>query len=153
MNKFGSLCGFVLVVGLLSVLASDADKDAGYNIPGGRFSITEEKELKDLEQKVVTHFKKLSESDNGANLEFVRVKSAEYQVVAGMIWRLVAEINENKALTDCSIEIYEKPWLDFVKLDVECGDEKRKYKYQSGANPDDAINAPKGPTAALTRIG
>lgn len=143
MNKFSFLSGFVLLISLLSIQASDADAEAGYNIPGGKFRITDEKEIKDLEQKVVTHLKKLSETENGPNLEFVRTRSAEYQVVAGMIWRLVAEVNENKAATDCKIEIWEKPWLDFVKMDVECGEDKRKYQYKSREDPDEITTTPK----------
>lgn len=137
---------------LMSVQGSDAvaDQEAGYNIPGGNFRITDAKEIKDLEQKAIAHLKKLSDSENGPNLEFIRTKSAEYQVVAGMIWRLVAEINENKEPVDCSIEIYEKPWLNFAQLDVECGEEKRKYQWKSGESPDDLPTAsPKGPVAGL----
>lgn len=136
MNKFELLCGFLLLISLISVQAGDADKDAGYNIPGGRFRITDEKQINDLKQKAVAHLKKLGDTENGPNLELVCVKSAEYQVVAGMIWRLVAKINENKTPTDCKIEIWEKPWLDFVKLDIECGEEKRKYQWKSREDPD-----------------
>lgn len=131
MNKILFVCGLALLISLSSAQSNDIDKEGGYNIPGGRFRITDQKELDDLQEKVVKHLKTLSESENGPDLEFVRIKSADYQVVAGMLWRLVAEINENNEKTDCNIEIWEKPWLNFAKLDVECGKEKRKYQWKS----------------------
>lgn len=134
---------FVLCLVLFSMLSVEASDDKttteepGYNIPGGRFRITDEKELSDLTKKVTTHLKGLSATKDGPNLEFIRVKSAEYQVVAGYIYHLVAEINENKKPTECKISLWEKPWLDFIKLDVECGEEKRKYQYKPKEDPDD----------------
>lgn len=121
---------------------SDEDDDnstePGYNLPGGKFPITDETELNELVARVKTNLKELGNTENGPNLEFVRVKSAEYRVVTGFIYTIVAEINENKASTDCTINLWEKPWLDFVKLDIECGDEKRKYQWKSREDPDEA---------------
>lgn len=132
---------FITVVAL-SVHASDTDdkddSELGYNIPGGKFRITDETELNDLVDRVKTHLKKLGDTQKGANLKLVRAKSAEYRVATGFIYTLVAEINENDdSKVDCTIELWEKPWLDYVKLDVECGDEKRKYQYKSREDPDD----------------
>lgn len=120
--------------------ATDEDDDnsePGYNLPGGKFPIDDETELNELVARVKTNLKKLGDTENGPNLEFIRIKSAEYRVVTGFIYTLVAEINENKASTDCTINLWEKPWLDFVKLDIECGDEKRKYHWKSREDPDE----------------
>lgn len=133
-------CVLYFTVIVMSVHGNKDDSDdtePGYNLPGGKFKLTDEKELSDLVDRVKTNLKKLGDTENGPNLEFVRVKSAEYRVVTGFIYTLVAEVNENKAATDCTIEIWEKPWLDFVKLDVECGKEKRKYQWKSCEDPDE----------------
>lgn len=135
MHRLLIVCGLTLLISLSSVQANETNdierQRAHSNIAGGSIRITDQAELDDLKEKVVTHLKKLGASENGANLEFVRIKSAEKQVVAGSLWRLVAEINENNAQTDCAIKIWEKPWLNFAKLDVECGKEKRKYQWKS----------------------
>lgn len=132
---------FFISIVVLCVHAIDnnsKDDELGYNIPGGKFRITDENELNELVDRVKTHLKKLGDTQKGANLEFVRVKSAEYRVATGFIYTLVAEINENEATNvDCTINLWEKPWLDFVKLDVECGDEKHKYQWKSREDPDD----------------
>lgn len=113
------------------------DSDDIPPIVGGKLPITDEQELSDLVKRVKTSLKQLGKTENGPNLEFIRVKSAEYRVVAGFIYTLQAEIMENKTKTDCTIEVWEKPWLDFVRLDVECGEEKRKYQWKSRADPDE----------------
>lgn len=33
--------------------------------------------------------------------------------------------------------VWEKPWLDFVRLNLECGEEKRKYQWKSREDPDE----------------
>lgn len=123
----------------------DADiQEAGFNIPGGKFLIDDEDELSDLTEKVTTNLAKISEKKNGTSLEFIRIHSAIYRVVAGFIYELEAEINENKTPVNCTISLWEKPWLDFEKFDVECGDdEKHKYQYLSQPDPDIEINTTK----------
>lgn len=139
MNKLIFVGGFLL---LMSVQASGAD--AGYNIPRDRFPITDEDEINYLKEEAVKQLKQLSESANGVNLELVRVKSADYRswTFTGTIWTLVAEINENKAPTECTIEIWEKTWRDFVKLDAVCGKEKRSYQWKSREDPDKITTKP-----------
>lgn len=105
-------CVLYFIVTMMSVhgsKAAAADDDGDDNddiepIVGGKNPITDEQELSDLVNRVKKNFKQLGETENGPNLEFVRVKSAEYRVVAGFIYTIEAEINENKAKTDCTIE-------------------------------------------------
>lgn len=139
---------FLTVIVIRSVRGSDddidnnqSDSDLGYNLPGGKFPITDEDELNELVDRVKTNLKNLGDTENGPKLEFIRVKSAEYRVATGFIYTLVAEINENNEnKVDCTINLWEKPWLDFVKLDVECGEEKRKYQWRSREDPDEILN-------------
>lgn len=137
-------CVIYFAVAMMSVHGSKVDTDADVDddddiepIVGGKLPVTDEQELSDLVERVKTNLKQLGETKNGPSLEFIRVKSAEYRVVAGFIYTLQAEINENKTKTDCTIEVWEKPWLDFVRLNVECGEEKRKYQWKSREDPDE----------------
>lgn len=134
---------FALCFSLLSfcrVYACDSTSDteaASFNIPGGDFRITDEKEISDLTKKVSENLAKIVENDNARSLEFIKIHSATYQVVTGIIYDLKVEMNENKKPTNCTISLWEKPWLDFIKFDVECGDdEKHKYQYLSKEDPD-----------------
>lgn len=130
---------FVLCLALLSLFGvNGSDEEAGFNIPGGKFRITDENEISDLTGKVTENLKKIGEKENGPSLEFVRVHSAFYQVVAGFKYELEAEIKENKTSVNCTISMWEKPWLDFVKFDVDCGEEEsHQYQYLSSADPDE----------------
>lgn len=145
---------FVLCLALLSVLGVNAGdisndtteetEEAGFNIPGGKFHIDDEDELSDLTEKVTKNLAKISEKENGPSLEFIKVHSAIYRVVAGFIYELEAEINENKTPVNCTISLWEKPWLDFEKFDVDCGDdEKHKYQYLSKSDPDSEMTTAK----------
>lgn len=127
MNKFS----FVLGLALLCIAnAYPADEVAGSNIPGGNIRITDEKKLTELTKNVTDHLIKLGTQENKA-FEFIRVHSALYQVVAGIAYKLLVELKENDLpATNCTISLWEKPWENFVKFNVEC-DEKRKYEYIS----------------------
>lgn len=153
-SKFLVYCCVVyFIVTMMSVHCSiaAADNDDIEPIVGGKNPITDEQELSDLVDRVKKNFKQFGDTENGPNLEFIRLKSAEYRVVAGFIYTLDAEINENEVKTDCTIEVWEKPWLDFVKLDVECGEEKRKYQWKSREDPDELPStAPTLPSTSNT---
>lgn len=130
---------FVLCLALLGVFGVHADDDeAGYNLPGGNFHITDEKEISELTEQVTEHLAKIGANDNSTNLEFVRIHSAIYRIVAGTLYEVNAEIKENDTPVNCTISFWEKPWLDFVKFDVNCGEEEsHKYHYLSRPDPDD----------------
>lgn len=116
---------FALCVVLFAVCEAD-------QIPGGSRPITDEGELNELTETVKTHLTKVGAQENSAQLNFLRVHSATVSVVSGRLYKLIAEINENNTPVNCSISLWDKPWIpEFVKFDVECGEEKRKYGYSS----------------------
>lgn len=102
-------------------------------IKGGKKSVTDQQALDELTKAVGEHLKKLDGQANGGNLELIRLHSATSQTVAGSKFEIVAELNENSSPVNCTIGLWVKPWMDFVKLDVECGEEIRKYAYASHA--------------------
>lgn len=102
-------------------------------LPGGRTPITDETKLISLKDKMVTHLPRLDTGENADPLEIVRIHTATSQVVAGPLYEIFAEMKENKNLVNCTISLWEKPWVeDFIRLTVECGEEKRKYQFASG---------------------
>ncbi|XP_055309719.1 uncharacterized protein LOC129573342 [Sitodiplosis mosellana] len=101
-------------------------------IPGAPRPITDETKLTELRNSVTTHMSKLSGQQNGAQLEFIKIHTATSQTVAGSLYKIIAEINENNQIVNCTVSLWEKPWENFVKLDVECGEEpKRTYGWRS----------------------
>lgn len=128
-NNREKMKSFVLCLSLLGIFGASFAQ-----VPGGKNPITDEARASEIRQLVSTHLKKLDGQANGGNLELVQTHYITSQVVAGVLYDLLAEINENKTPVNCTISLWEKPWMDFVKLDLECGDEKRKYTYAS--HPD-----------------
>lgn len=132
---------FVVGLALLCVFGVNAvEEEADYNIPviGGKIGITDEQKLNDLKNNFTVHLQKLGAQENGS-FELIRLHSATYQVVAGILHEGLVEIKENDRLCNCTISLWEKPWEDFVKLNVECGPEKRKYEYVSGPKTDEPV--------------
>lgn len=103
-------------------------------VPGGKQPATDQVKLGEIRQTLSTHLKKLDGQASGGNLELVQTHFVTSQVVAGVLYDIFAEINENKKPVNCTVSLWEKPWMDFVKLDIECGAENRKYAYAS--HPD-----------------
>lgn len=96
--------------------------------------ISDEQKLADLKQTLSKHLHKLDGQANGGNLTLVTIYSATSQVVAGAAYNLYAELKENEVNVNCSVKLWERLWLDFVKLDLECGAENRKYAYETPLN-------------------
>lgn len=116
---------FVLCLTILCGLA------ASERILGGPQPVTDATELAELRQNVMNHLKNLGAQPNGAHLEFVKFHRATSKVVAGVLYEISAEIKENNQNVNCTLDLWEKSWQDFVKLNIECGEEKRKYEWTS----------------------
>lgn len=100
---------------------------------GSARSISDEQKLNELSKTVSTYLHKLDGQANGGNLQLLHIYSATYQVVSGVLYNLYAEINENNSPVNCTIKFLERALIDFVKLDLECGAEKRSYAYVSSS--------------------
>lgn len=129
MNKLSFILGLALL-GL--AYAYPADEVTSLKVKGGKKPITDVEQLSDLTKEVTTHLQKLGEQEKGTfELIQLHANTATKQVVSGIIYDLLAEIKENDKTSNCSISLWEKPLENYVKFDVECGDEKRKYQYIS----------------------
>lgn len=117
---------FVLCLSLLCIFGATFAQ-----VPGGKRPVTDQAKQDEIRQTLSQHLKKLDGQASGGNLELVQTHYITSQVVAGVLYDVLAEIKENNTPVNCTISLWEKPWMDFVKLDLECGDEKRKYGYAS----------------------
>lgn len=107
--------------------------EAGFNIPGGKFYVTDETQLNRLITNVTQHLSTLSAQPNNPQFRFIRHYSAIYRVITGFEYELATEIEENGIRSNCTITLWEKPWIDFIKFTVKCGnDENRKYQWIKG---------------------
>lgn len=129
MNKLNLVLGLALLC-IFGVYG--ADEEPKFTLIGGKKPITDAEQLSDLTKNVTVHLQKLGAQENGTfELIQLHTNSATSQVVAGILYELLAEVNENNRASNCSIKLWEKPWENFVQFDVVCGDEKRKYQYKS----------------------
>lgn len=117
---------FVLCATLLGIFGASFAQ-----VAGGKQPVTDQVKLGEIRQTISKHLKKLDGQASGGNLELVQTHYVTSQVVAGVLYDVFAELKENDTPVNCTINLWEKPWMDFVKLDLECGDEKRKYAYAS----------------------
>lgn len=65
-------------------------------VPGGKQPVTDQVKLGEIRQTLSTHLKKLDGQASGGNLELVQTHFVTSQVVAGVLYDIFAEINENK---------------------------------------------------------
>lgn len=89
--------------------------------------VTDPETLDYLAKSIVEHLKKL---DSQGKLELVELQSAIHQTTAGSKFVILAKLKENDLPLNCTIAMWEQPWsTDYLKLNVECWNEKRTYSY------------------------
>ncbi|XP_031631206.1 uncharacterized protein LOC116345714 [Contarinia nasturtii] len=102
-------------------------------IPGGPRPITDEIELAKLTDNITTHLDRFGVQ--GTNFELVKLHSATVQVVAGVLYETLIEVMEKQNRVNCTMTMWEKAWENVIKVNVECGDEKRKYEWSTDVQP------------------
>lgn len=96
-----------------------------HNFPSMPRPILDEKELADVHHNISTHLEKLRAQENGPHFELAKIHWAYYQTVAGSLWKVKAALVQNKQEKNCTINLYERPWENLVKLNVECGENEK----------------------------
>lgn len=120
------------------------------SIPGGMTPITDEATLTELQNKITTYLEKFKSQENDEQLKLDTLKTAAYQVVAGLLYEINAEFNENNKIVNCVVSILEQPWRNFFKLTVKCGEEderERTYEWTSDEADTTTEQLPGGFTA------
>lgn len=92
--------------------------------------ITDHKQLEDLTNKVEFYLGKINEQNQGVQLKFNRSHLATIQTDFGLLYEMFAEMHENGQLISCEIKLWEQVQMNYVRMDVECGTEKRKYTFE-----------------------
>lgn len=100
--------------------------------------VTSEKGLARFTEKVTNHFQTLGAQKNGTRLELVKIHSVIFQLGAGYLWHAVATVLERGKFVGCAISLVERSWVDFVKLDVLCGSDKKYQLHTPAKERDDS---------------
>lgn len=81
-------------------------------------------DYKDIEDEIVESLIQLGEKPDGRKLNFVRIKGAQRQPVAGVKYFVQAEvIDEDEEGIVCEFEIWLKAWMNFRRTSVRCNEE------------------------------
>lgn len=91
---------FVLCLSLLGIIGASFAQ-----VPGGKTPVTDQVRLGEIRQTLSTHLKKLDGQASGGNLELVQTHYITSQVVAGVLYDILAEINENQTPVNCTVSI------------------------------------------------
>lgn len=129
-----SKLNIVLCFALFAVCAN------AVGVPGAPRPLNAE-ELADFTKNVTVHLQKLGAKENGPKLGFVKVNSATFKLVAGSLWEGEVELTDNEQPNTCTVSLWEKPWENFVKFNVECGENK---KYQWSTSEQRKKRSPQG---------
>lgn len=89
-------------------------------VPGAPRTITSEAELTELRHNVTTQLEKLN-AENGTQFELVQIYRATRQVVAGVLYKIFAEIKENNThIVNCTMSLLENT-DDSITFRIDCG--------------------------------
>lgn len=79
--------------------------------------------LEQLKQNVSEAF--VQSADDGEHkLTLGDVNAATKQVVAGILYKINAKINTGDEEKDCVVEVWDKSWINFYQVSVDCGSGK-----------------------------
>lgn len=106
----------------------------GDRLVGGPSQITDPDELNELKEQFNASLAQLSgNNEHNAELSFLEIVSASRSVVAGSLTKADVKLTENGEEKTCQLRWWEKKWINFSQVEVECGDEpRRKYKLTTG---------------------
>lgn len=100
---------------------------------GGKYYLTNENyNISALANNVTKLLKKVNDQENRPQLEFIRSHSVTYQLTVGIKYQILAEMKVNGSHANCTIGLHEQPF-DYIKFDVDCGNEGQKYQWYSDA--------------------
>lgn len=131
------LCLAICVVGIFAA----EENIPGLSVPGGPIAITEQEKIIELEKKIRGHFNELANRKQNSKLELLEIKSVNHRTAAGSIYELVGLVRENDVTVECAIRLWEQPWKQFSKLNVECGEQKRPYEWVVGSESETEFTA------------
>lgn len=92
--------------------------------------VTDREELADLEMNMNRYFKEFS-AQGFVHLELNEMQSARVQMLSehAMRYVVMADLMENNEPAECKVMLLQKPMMNYVKMDVECGDGTMKRMY------------------------
>lgn len=86
----------------------------------------EANDLPDIELKVVQSLAALGNQEDAPTFAFGKIVSAHKQVVAGIVYHVVAQITHGSEQKECKLRIWERPWTGECTVDIDCDDKSFK---------------------------
>lgn len=80
-------------------------------------------QLNELNGKLAESFVQLGET-NGTSFGVKRLFGASKQVVAGVLYKIRCEIDTEDGPKNCTVKMWEKPWMNFRQVDIDCGEKQ-----------------------------
>lgn len=94
--------------------------------------------LDELSKNITDSFGQLGASDASKQLKLKEVYGAQRKVVAGILYTVRAKVETNTGVKNCSIEVWEKPWIHFRRVTVNCGNGQQFEVVRDGTPPKKA---------------
>lgn len=91
--------------------------------------------LDELSKNITDSFGQLGASDASKQLKLKEVYGAQRKVVAGILYTVRAKVETNEGVKNCSIEVWEKPWIHFRRVTVNCGNGQKFEVIHDGSTP------------------
>lgn len=92
-------------------------------LPGGATPLSDA-DAQVLRKNVTDAFVQLA-AEGTHQLELKDMHGATKQVVAGTLYKFNANIGKNGDEKACEIEAWDKPWLDFFQITIDCGEDEK----------------------------
>lgn len=109
---------------LVFAAAACVAADEELTVKGGLKDV-EETEWPEIQQKLVEAVTQLEAENQAKGAEVKRLISARKQTVSGTKYHVVVEIKTIEGITNCTSEIWEKPWEHFRQTKIICEGEPR----------------------------
>lgn len=94
--------------------------------------------LNELSKNITDSFGQLGASDASKQLKLKEVYGAQRKIVAGILYTVRAKVETNEGVKNCSIEVWEKPWIHFRRVTVNCGNGQKFEVIHDGTTPKKA---------------
>lgn len=96
--------------------------------------------LQELSKNITDSFGQLGASDASKQLTLKEVYGAQRKIVAGILYTVWAKVETNEGVKNCSIEVWEKPWIHFRRVTVNCGHGQQFEVVHDGTTPKKAAS-------------
>lgn len=104
-------------------MTDEVQFDEMHSHMGHMMPVTDREELADLEMNMTRYFKEFS-AQGMVHFELNEIESARVQMMpeGAMRYVVMVDLMENKHSAECQVMLMQKPMMNYVKMDVACGE-------------------------------